>query len=545
MRTESVPFSLLPRQSKLFLDHQHDATALRQFYPTGVRSPFDVVRRVEDVLSNYKADRNKICDFLERTALELGAGPETFANIELLRDPSTVAVLTGQQTGLFTGPLYSIFKALTAIRMSECLRSRGIKAVPLFWMATEDHDLPEVSKATVIDSENKLFEANFVPERTDQGLQVGKVRLNGSIPLEIDKMFSRLPSTEFSGKLKEELSETWQEGKSFGSAFGKFLVRLLGKYGIILVDPLDRGLKRAAAPIYIDAIRRSREIAASLTRRGEELSVAGYQPQVLIEGDYFPLFFQTDNGVRTALRRGADGHIKAKGRPESFSEDEVVEIAAADPGRLSPGVMLRPVVQDHLFPTICYFGGSAEVAYFAQNSEVYRILDRPVTPILHRQSLTVIEPKHARTLERYGLTFSDLFKGEDAIIRRVIDEFVDPGTAGVLMDAEEGISKQLDRIDEVLSRLDPTLAANLATRRRKIAYHLGALRKKYYSRRAETEEAVDRRIKATLTGLLPGAQLQERELNVISFLDRFGPGFVDWIYDSIDLDEKGHRLVFI
>jgi uncharacterized protein YllA (UPF0747 family) len=208
--------------------------------------------------------------------------------------------------------------------------------------------------------------------------------------------------------------------------------------------------------------------------------------------------------------------------------------------------MLRPVVQDHLFPTICYFGGSAEVAYFAQNSEVYSILGRPVTTIIHRQSLTIVEPKHARSLEKYGLNFNDLFAGEDRdhspCVRRI-------RRSGEPLSYSQTSRKRsmpsLKRLDEAISKLDPTLAENLATRRRKINYHVGALRKKYYSRRAVTEEVIDRRVKAALTALLPDGQLQERVVNIVSFLDRFGPGFVDWIYDSIDLEDKGHRVIYI
>ena len=545
MRTESLLCSSLPVVSRLFLDYQTDATSLRRFYPSAVDRPADVTDRVGDVLAAYSQDRDELCDLLRDQNLSFGASPETLDSIELLRATDTVAVLSGQQTGLFSGPLYSVYKALTAVKMAECLRSDGTNAVPVFWMATEDHDLAEVSNAFVVDSVGKLSEERFAPVGSDEGLPVGNVLLNDSVVTAIDRLFDSLPRTEFSEELRSELRKCWMPGKNFGEAFGSFFCRLLGKFGLVIVDPLDSGLKRMAAPLYVEAIRRSNAIVSALTNRSSELTAAGYHSQVLIEDGYFPLFWHSDNGVRIALRRTSDGRLQAKGRRERFTEDELVEIAAAEPGRFSPGVMLRPVVQDHLFPTICYFGGSAEVAYFAQNSEVYRILGRPVTTIIHRQSLTIVEPKHARSLEKYGLNFNDLFAGEDEIIRRVLDEFVDPATAQLFSDIEEKINAELERLDEAISKLDPTLAENLATRRRKINYHVGALRKKYYSRRAVTEEVIDRRVKAALTALLPDGQLQERVVNIVSFLDRFGPGFVDWIYDSIDLEDKGHRVIYI
>ncbi len=518
---------------------------MRRFYPSAVDRPGDVANRAGEVLAAYGQDRDQLCDLLREQNLSFDAGTETLASIELLRSRDTVAVLSGQQAGLFSGPLYSVYKALTAVKMAECLRSRGINAVPVFWMATEDHDLAEVSNAFVIDGADKLFESRFEPKGSDKGLPVGNVKLNDSIAAMIDGLFESLPRTEFSQELSAELHRCWKPGRNFGEAFGSFLCRLLGKFGLVIVDPLDPGLKRMAAPLYVDAIRKSKAIVASLTDRSSELTSAGYHAQVMVEDDYFPLFWHSDDGVRTALRRTADGRLRAKGRSESFTEDELVKIAETEPGCFSPGVMLRPVVQDYLFPTICYFGGSAEVAYFAQNSEVYRMLGRPATTILHRQSFTFVEPKHARTLEKYGLSFSDLFEGEDEIIRRVIDEFVDPETALLFSESAEKVNAELDRLGTAMSKVDITLANNLATRRRKINYHIGALRKKYYLRRAVTEEVIDRRIKAAFTALLPNGLFQERTVNVVSFLDRFGPGFVDWVYDSIDLDDKGHRIVFI
>jgi bacillithiol synthase len=202
-------------------------------------------------------------------------------------------------------------------------------------------------------------------------------------------------------------------------------------------------------------------------------------------------------------------------------------------------------VQDFLFPTVCYFGGGAEIAYFAQNSEVYRILDRPVTPILHRQSFTVVEAKHGRTLEKYGLSFTDLFAGMDAVLPRIVDKFIDPNTARIFAEAEEKINTELNRLDQTLSQMDVTLAANLATRRRKIIYHIGALRKKYHFRRAERDETIGRRVRNAFTALMPHGHLQERTLNAASFADRLGPAFIDIIYDSIDLDDKGHRVIYL
>ncbi|NOT46363.1 MAG: bacillithiol biosynthesis cysteine-adding enzyme BshC [Acidobacteria bacterium] len=544
IRIESLPFSSIPSQNKLFLDYLADPVSLGRFYPSAVDRPIDIEGRLEEVLANYHTDRERLCNALVGINSSFQASDATLANIELLRERDTVAILTGQQTGLFTGPLYSIYKALSAIKMAECLRQRGVKAVPVFWMATEDHDLEEVSNAFAIGSGGELVEAKL-DEAKNPGKPVGSVHFTDSIIEVAGRFIDALPGTEFTAELKSEIDRQWKPGAGFGSAFGTMLTQLLGKYGLIVVDPLDEAIKGLAAPIYASAIEKSESIVAALTARGNELAATGYAAQVLVEDDYFPLFYQTDDGRRAALRRNPDGSLQVKGERIRFSVEELIAVAENDSSRLSPGVMLRPVVQDYLFPTLCYFGGGAEIAYFAQNSEVYRILGRSVTPILHRQSFTLVEAKHARTLAAYGLEFTDLFAGEAAVLPELVDKFIDPNTARLFGEAEENINAELLRLDQALSDIDITLAANLATRRRKIVYHIGALRKKYQLRRAEKDEIIGRRVRAAFTALLPNGHLQERTLNIISYLDRLGTGFVDTVYDSIDLDDKGHRLIYL
>src|SRR5690606_25418873 len=200
---------------------------------------------------------------------------------------------------------------------------------------------------------------------------------------------------------------------------------------------------------------------------------------------------------------------------------------------------------DLLFPTVCYLGGGAEIAYFAQNSVVYETLRRPVTPIMHRQSFTFVDAASHRTLAKYGLEFNDIFAGREALEKQIVDGVVNPETARLFADVEEKINGELARLDRELSSLDPTLAKNLATRRRKIVYHIGALRKKARSAQLRAHGDAERRINAMMTTLYPNGGLQERTVNVNSFLARFGDAFIDAVFDSIDLDDRGHRVVFL
>jgi bacillithiol biosynthesis cysteine-adding enzyme BshC len=535
----------LKGQSRIFIEYQQNPLSLKKYYPNVVESHSAIAQRIPEILENHKVDRNLLCDALTDMNEACSATGKTLENIELLRDPECVAVVSGQQAGLFSGPLYTIYKALSAIKMTECLRGRGFKAVPVFWIATEDHDFAEVSKTFVLGRGGELGELRSEPKRCYENLPVGYVKLDESIEETVNELFESLNVTEYTEELKRIIEEAWRPEIYFGDAFVKLLTKLFGKYGLIFLCPLNKRLKKLAAPVYVEAIRKSGEIVEALRERSAELVADGYHAQVLIGEDYFPLFWQARDNTRNALKKSADGKFRTKDNSREFTIEELAEIAEREPQRFSPSVVLRSVVQDYLLPTACYFGGAAEIAYFAQSSEVYRILNRPQTSILHRQSFTVVESRHRRTMEKYDLSLPDLFKGEDNLATKIVEQFLNSDTARLFAGAEEKINLELNRLDQNLSQIEPTLAENLAKRRRKILYHIGAMRHKFHLAQMRRDDTVRRRIETMLAALLPAAHLQERTLNVSYFLNRYGLNFIDWLYDAIDLDDKSHRVLYL
>jgi bacillithiol biosynthesis cysteine-adding enzyme BshC len=518
---------------------------LKKYYPLAVESHTQISKRIPDVLTNYKADRQMLCDVLEEANKNNGATQKTLENIQMLREDDCVAVVSGQQAGLFTGPLYTIYKALSAVKMTECLRGRGVKVVPIFWIATEDHDFEEVSKVEVIDAEGDLAEIKNEPKRCYENLPVGYVELDQSIKSSIDELFEKFPHTEFTDDLRVLIENTWVSGVDYGDAFARLLTKYLGKFGLIILCPLDVRLKKLATPIYVNAIERSDEIVTALRKRSEELENEGYHAQVLVTEDYFPLFWQAKDRTRHSLKKSESGTFKTKDIEREFTLTELAALASEEPQRFSPSVVLRSVVQDYLLPTVCYFGGAAEIAYFAQSAEVYRILDRPVTPIFHRQSFTIVESKNQKTLKKYDLVLEDLFAGIEKILPKIVEEFLNPEMTQVFAEVERNINLELNRLDQNLSEIEPTLADNLANRRKKIAYHISNLRTKFHNAQLNKDKVIHRQIENAFSSLLPHKHLQERSLNVNTFINRHGSYLFDWIYEAIDLDDKGHRIIYL
>jgi bacillithiol biosynthesis cysteine-adding enzyme BshC len=390
-----------------------------------------------------------------------------------------------------------------------------------------------------------LVEVKNEPKRCYENLPVGYVELDESIKPTIEELFDNLPHTEFTEQLQGLIEKNWAPGVDYGDAFARLLTDIAGKYGLIMLCPLDIRLKKLAAPIYVEAIKKSDEIVSALKKRSEDLKSAGYHAQVLVAEDYFPLFWQAKNRTRHALKKLSNGTYKTKDIEREFTLDDLAELAVEEPQRFSPSVVLRSVVQDYLLPTVCYFGGAAEIAYFAQSAEVYRILKRPVTPIFHRQSFTIVESKHAKTLKKYDLELKDFLAGIENVMPQIVERYLNRETAQTFAEVETNINAELDRLMGSLSRIEPTLAENLANRRRKIGYHVANVRTKFHNAQMRKDKEINRQIETAFTSLVPNRHLQERTINVNSFINRHGFYLTDWIYQAIDLDDKGHRIIYL
>jgi bacillithiol synthase len=545
LRVETISFDQIPQQTRLFLDYLRDPTALRAFYPEAVKHHYDLPDRRERVLANYTTDRAALCDALERMNRNWGASEKTLQHIELLREADCIAVVSGQQAGLFGGPLYTIYKALYAVKLAECMAQRGIKTAPVFWIATEDHDFAEVAKCEFINRECTFSSVQLAPEIHHEGFPVGNVMLDQSIEANVQALLSALPRNEFSEDVEKLLRQSYSPGKKFGDAFAQLMTEMLGDRGLIFLDPLDSQLKKLAAPLYAEAAGHAHDIAAAILKRSRELEAAGYHAQVTPSEDSFPLFLHDESGARRALTRNSTGKYSAKDNGKDYSEAELAEWALREPERFSPNVTLRAVVQDFLLPTIAYYGGSAEIAYFAQTSEVYRVLNRPVTPILPRESLTFVEKHTWRALERYGIRLQDFFEGPDHVISRVVAGYLGKETTAAFEHTTETFNHELDGLQTQLKRVDPTLADALEKGRRKINYQIDGLRTRFNRAQLARDEAVQRQLEHAFDLLYPEKTLQERRLNITSFLARHGRYFVDWIFDAIDLEAKDHEVVYL
>ena len=447
--------------------------------------------------------------------------------LDRLAQPGTFAVVTGQQVGLFTGPCYTIYKALTAVKLARGLTSAGLPAVAVFWLATEDHDAAEVNHCWAFDSEHRPV--RLAVEAQPAGRSVGTVELSEPPVAGLRQAIEKLPHGEQVAALAEDC---YRPGRSFGEAFQRLLGRLLGSYGLIFVDPLRPSLRRLAAPLLARSLALAPELIRLLVERSRALEAAGYHVQVRVEPSA-SLHFFLDGDRRIPLRRAGEVY-RAGGLAWSVGELE----AAAE--RLSPNALLRPVMQDFLLPTLAYVGGPAEIAYLAQAEVLYReLLGRMPVPV-SRSGFTLVDARAAKLLDRYRLSLTDVFGGQEALRERIARKLIPTELEGVIRSVRADVESQTERLGQALGAFDPTLEAALAKSRAKMLYQLEKIERK------TAREALRRNERAAVEAeylsnlIYPHKHLQERFYTILPFLARHGLNLLDRIYQAVNLDCPDH-----
>jgi bacillithiol biosynthesis cysteine-adding enzyme BshC len=541
MKAQCLPFTQIPHSTRLFLDYLSYAPSVRDFYP---RSPIfsEWVKDESQSVVYDAARRGKVSEILERQNRAWGASPKTLANIDRLKRGALAAV-TGQQVGLFGGPLFSIFKALTAVKLAEQSTAAGVDCVPIFWLATEDHDLPEVNHVA-LDSEQgvpELFAAEshaFESAVTDA--PVGTIKFGPEIEPVVERAAGLLGDSEVTTWLRR----AYRPGETLGSAFGLLFAQLFADWGVILLDPADKDFHDLAKPLFRAAIERASELDEALLARGKALEAAGYHQQVKVTSAT-TLLFEVKNGARTVVRRrnnGSNGGEYAVGE-ERISHGELLDRIERAPESFNPNVLLRPVVQDYLLPTLVYTGGAAEVAYFAQVAVVYEKLLGRVTPILPRFSATLVEAKPERILTRYQLGLPDLFHGPEKVREAIAARSLPSDLQTRFSEAYASVEQSMTALRESIGRLDSTLVDTAQSSQESMAHQISRLQARVSRAEGLRNEVITRHADTLNHALFPHKALQEREVAGVSFVARYGPELLANLYQTIHPDCHDHQVI--
>jgi bacillithiol biosynthesis cysteine-adding enzyme BshC len=490
-----------------------------------------------DQANTFQADLarcQQVAAVLKRQNEAFGAGERTIAAIEKLSRGAR-AVVSGQQVGLFGGPLYSVLKAVSALSAAEQLNQSGVPAVAVFWLATEDHDLDEIKHALLPSGPGKL--ARF--ESTSRGKHsapVGQVKFTA----EIEKLAADAAELLGDPDFATWLADSYREGENFGSAFGKLFARIFSDRGLILLDPLDPHLHQIAAPVYVQALQDAASINQKLLERGKSLRDAGYHEQVRVTRES-TLLFSIENGERKPIHLANGGFMIGA---QKYDREDLLRRVNDHPEDYSPNVLLRPIVQDYLLPTVTYFGGAAEVAYFAQLGVVYDHILHRVTPILPRLSATIVSQRMQRLLRRYDLSLTDLFEGAENLKELLGKRVLPENLANALDDAAHTMQSGIRQLTDSLQVLDRTLVPAAEKAARKMQHQVERLRTKAARAELRRDQQLESDAAELIAGLYPEKSLQERELAGVALLAA-NPGLLDRLMEIAQADCAAHQVIYL
>jgi len=470
-----------------------------------------------------------------------GAPPAAREAARKLADGRTVAILTGQQAGAFGGPLFTLLKAVTAIQLARSqAREQQSEIVPVFWVDAEDHDWEEVASCTVLDP---AFQPHTITLPKPEGAgerSVAGLMLDGRVERSLEELASALGETEFSEWLMASLRAAYRPGVGMADAFARWLETLLGPHGLVVYDSSDPTAKPLVADLFARELGAAGRTAALAKAAGDELSARGHQPQVIPQPDSIALFHL--DGARRPIRRQGDHFVAGE---STFTVDALTEQARTAPNLFSPNVLLRPLVQDTLFSTICYVAGPSELAYLGQLRGVYDSFGIPMPLMYPRATATLVDSATARFLKRYDVPLEGFQPQDESALNRLLGSQLPQSVELAIKEAEDALRRTMERVIEAMPAVDPTLAGAAKTTLAKMEQDLRGLQNKMIQAAKRRDETLRRQFMRAQAQIFPLGHAQERTLGVVYFLNRYGPAVIDRLLSELPLELGRHWVITI
>ena len=544
MKVECIDYRQVPRQNPLFVKFVSDYEAVRPFYPPPVHPSIDhLVRRADRLLKSPNPfPRERLAQLLIKFNRKIGAGERVFSNIEKLRSPQTLAVVTGQQLGFLGGAAFTVYKAATAIRLAQILEEQGYSAVPVFWLASDDSDFQEVRSTVFRNKQDELFSVTYPGPAQNTPQMVGSIRLES-----VEDCLNHLDLEGIKGDFAQEivdlLQRCYQPQRLFQEGLGAWLAHLFREEGLILFDSLS-GYRKDLQALFRIAISKRHELLSALQERGELLRSKGFDPQVRV-ADAESLLFFIELESRHKLEFGQSGYWSQSAPSLKLSDQQLLEIVEDGNGEFGPNVLLRPIVQDWVFPTVAYIGGPSEVAYFAQVHAISDWWDVEAT-VFPRVSVTVVDRKAQRLMRKYQLGVSDLFQNRpDDLARKILRS----GKSAEILKGFDGlrdrIQLELNTLQADIEEADPTAGDMLSRAEKKIIYQLGRVQDRFISNQRGQRSTLGNHLDHLYSHLFPNGRLQERVINFNQLLSEEGPGLVRHLVETINPFCPNHQVIYL
>ncbi len=544
-----VNYKKLSAFNDIFVDYINDFNSVSQYYKYDYKNDDNILNIIKHISENYSNEfhysRQNIANILKEQNELFNSDDKAFENIELLKNENTFAVVTGQQVGLLSGNYYTILKSINAIQYSEYLNCAfpENKFIPVFWLECEDHDFPEINHLHIFDKENKLQRLEYFPDDAPQEKYLtpaDKIHFKDNIEGFKDKLFGMLSQTEFSEEVRNIVDRSYKSGLSFSVTFARLMNFIFKGKGMVFLNPSDKEIKKALKPIFereLNSFPRTCETVIETSAQIEQ----NYQVQ--IKPQPINLFYIL-NDNRYLLENKSENIFSLKNSRQTFSREEISGLLESNPENFSANVVLRPVCQDYLLPTVAYIAGPAEVAYFAQLKKVYENFNVEMPFIFPRASVTLLENRINNFLVKNEISFEEIFDSE-SLKEKIINKLSEVNVEEIISEYVKDLNTAMWTFGSEVRKIDKNLETLVKNKSDKYIESLESIKKKLLDAQEKLYSGSMAKLNSVSENLNPEGTLQERKINYIYYLNKYGMNLTDFLFEEIELKAEGHQVILL
>ncbi|MFQ6113755.1 MAG: bacillithiol biosynthesis cysteine-adding enzyme BshC [bacterium] len=535
-----IPTKQMPNISSLVYDYFYCYPKVGKYYNGNFRD-LDAFKQQTEKIKSRHLFREQLAAILKVQNQDYGCGRKTLGNINKLIQDQTCAVVTGQQVGLFSGPLYTIYKSLTVIKLSEYLNQNANGCyVPIFWLASDDHDFAEINHIKLLNRDNRVEEIRYKSHSSNLKIPASKILFTSEILNCFQLLKDFTQDSEFKQEIIFHLSEAYKPGRSFSEAFAKWMTQLFKPYGLIFIDASHHDLKYLGKRVFFHEISEDSPSTRQAMEASKKLTQDKYKSQIQLHEGRLNLFFAEKERLTIQFK---DKNYSIKGTQKTYKRAELLALLEKKPHIFSPNVLLRPIYQDNLLPTVAYVGGPGEIAYLAQMKGVYENFGLSMPIIYPRKSITILEKKIGEVLKNYDLKIQDMWQNVERVITKISKKQIPDSVDRALSTATSHLEKDLQMIKQEIMAFEPSLEKSVEVTLGKIKQKYKFLEKKILQASKKRDSIVTKQIHKATNNLYPNNRLQERVLNIAPFLIKYSHAFIDKLYKAIDIDNHDHQVI--
>ena len=539
-----INYSDIPGFQNLFLDYIYEYENVANFFPKNFRNTEEFPAHFAKLENRDSQLRNDVAGIVEKQHSGEKLSRQTELNIRLLKEKNTIAIITGQQVGIFGGPLYTFYKTITTIKLAQQLQEKFVdyNFVPIFWLETEDHDFEEIAKISALRNDGKLLEINYddgYPLEDNRG-SIGKLKFNSSISETVEKFLETLPKTDYKNDVASIIKNCYKEGAYIKDSFKSLLRYFFDENGLIIFDPHDVEVKKLLKPIFKNEITNFRTHTAKAVEVSAELEET-YHAQVKVKP--INLFMNDETG--RYLIEPVENEYRLRTKRKRISHESIMHLLETSPEKFSPNVLLRPICQDYLFATGAYVGGPSEISYFAQVNPLYQYFDVEPPFLFPRASVTLLGKNIKNTLQKLDVDLTDIFIEDKLLKHKIVENKSEFNVALLFDNAETDIQLIFDRIKEQIFGIDKTLIDAAANSEKRVLQTIGNLKSKAEKADERKHDTVIKQIDKVRNILYPNNTLQERVVNFSYFTNKYGIDIIKWLFNQIIINKFEHQIIEI